>query len=175
MKLYLLNHLEDRVMIALWKIKKGTIRELLVQLYSEDLSYQRLYNLLHRLNKVGLVKATTAGNHRFFRCAYRRNDFLRFYMNPVRKGYFKGSFQQLITYLKRWEIYKEDYVSLLKFSIISEKFKERFPDRKTTYYETDTTAGISKLIKKHSTSRIVIGKVKYPSRKMYGVLFQERV
>jgi hypothetical protein len=174
MKLRLLTTLEDQVMLSLSKLGSSNISQIASIVAIPPVSYRKMYDLLHRLKRSGLIKKKRTVNGVEFKCSKPRKDYLTFYMNSERKGYFDGTYEQLISYLKKFEIYREDYPALLKISIISEKYKEKYPARETTYYESDRREGVETFVKRYKNERAVIGRVFFQSRQVYGVLFQSK-
>ena len=174
MNLRLLTSLEDRVMHALSRLGSSNVSRIAAEVGPSEIPYRRMYNMLHRLKRAGLVKKKRFANGVEFQCSKPRKAYLKFYMNSERKGYFDGTYSNLINYLQQFEIFREDYPALLKISIITEKYKEKYPDRETTYYESDSREGIAAFVKKYEKDRSAIGRVFFPSRQVYGVLFQAK-
>lgn len=93
-----LTKAEDQIMQVLWKLKKAFVKDIIEQLPSPKPAYNTVSTIVRILEKKGFVGYTAYGKtHEYFPLV-PQEKYTHFYLNNLVKGYFGGSFQNLVSF-----------------------------------------------------------------------------
>jgi BlaI family penicillinase repressor len=93
-----LTKAEDQIMQVLWKLKRAFVKDIIEQLPSPKPAYNTVSTIVRILEKKGFVGYTAYGKtHEYFPLVPKEKD-THFYLNNLVKGYFGGSFQNLVSF-----------------------------------------------------------------------------
>ncbi len=93
-----LTKAEDQIMQVLWKLKKAFVKDIIEQLPSPKPPYNTVSTIVRILEKKGFVGYTAYGKtHEYFPLV-PQEKYTHFYLNNLVKGYFGGSFQNLVSF-----------------------------------------------------------------------------
>lgn len=96
-----LTKAEDQIMQILWTIKKGFVKDIIDQLPEPKPAYNTVSTIVRILEKKGFVGYKAYGKtHEYFPLIAKEN-YTRFYLNNMVKGYFNGSFQNLVSFFAK--------------------------------------------------------------------------
>ncbi|MBS1555733.1 MAG: BlaI/MecI/CopY family transcriptional regulator [Bacteroidota bacterium] len=93
-----LTKAEDQIMQVLWKLKRAFVKDIIEQLPSPKPAYNTVSTIVRILEKKGFVGYTAYGKtHEYFPLV-PKEKYTHFYLNNLVKGYFGGSFQNLVSF-----------------------------------------------------------------------------
>ncbi|MFM7852451.1 MAG: BlaI/MecI/CopY family transcriptional regulator, partial [Flammeovirgaceae bacterium] len=93
-----LTKAEDQIMQVLWKLKKAFVKDIVEQLPAPKPAYNTVSTIVRILEKKGFVGYTAYGKtHEYFPLV-PKEKYTHFYLNNLVKGYFGGSFQNLVSF-----------------------------------------------------------------------------
>ncbi|MBX2896289.1 MAG: BlaI/MecI/CopY family transcriptional regulator [Cyclobacteriaceae bacterium] len=96
-----LTKAEDQIMQILWTLKKGFVKDIIDQLPEPKPAYNTVSTIVRILEKKGFVGYKAYGKtHEYFPLIAKEN-YTRFYLNNMVKGYFNGSFQNLVSFFAK--------------------------------------------------------------------------
>jgi len=96
-----LTKAEDQIMQVLWKLQKGFVKDIIDQLPEPKPAYNTVSTIVRILEKKGFVGYKAFGKtHEYFPLV-GKEKYTRFYLNNMVKGYFNGSFQNLVSFFAK--------------------------------------------------------------------------
>lgn len=96
-----LTKAEDQIMQILWKIEKGFVKDIIDLFPEPKPAYNTVSTIVRILEKKGFVGYKAYGKtHEYFPLIAKEN-YTRFYLNNMVKGYFNGSFQNLVSFFAK--------------------------------------------------------------------------
>src|SRR5687768_18326675 len=110
-----LTRAEDQVMQILWKLEKGFVKDIIEQMPEPKPAYNTVSTIIRILETKGFVNHKAYGKtHEYFQLITRER-YTKFYLNNLIKGYFNGSFQNLVSFFAREnKLNAQDVEKLLK-------------------------------------------------------------
>jgi BlaI family transcriptional regulator, penicillinase repressor len=93
-----LTKAEDQVMQVLWKLGKGFVKDILDELPSPRPAYNTVSTIVRILEKKGFVGYKAYGKTHEYFPLIPKDKYSKFYLNNFLKGYFNGSFQNLVSF-----------------------------------------------------------------------------
>ena len=93
-----LTKAEDQIMQVLWKLKKAFVKDIVEQLPSPKPAYNTVSTIVRILEKKGFVGYTAYGKTHEYHPLIEKEKYTQFYLNNLVKGYFGGSFQNLVSF-----------------------------------------------------------------------------
>ena len=95
-----LTRAEDQVMQILWSIGRGVVRDI-IQVPEPKPAYNTVSTIVRILETKGFVDHKAYGKtHQYFPLV-TKEKYTRFYLNNMIRGYFNGSFQNLVSFFAR--------------------------------------------------------------------------
>jgi len=112
-----LNHKEEEVMKALWKLKKAFVKEIISELGNNSIPYNTVSSIVRKLESLGLVGFEAFGKtHRYYpllsKEAYRDTK-----LSGIVRDYFSGSPSSLLSYFVTKEKIDKDEIERLLTSL----------------------------------------------------------
>jgi BlaI family penicillinase repressor len=96
-----LTRAEDQVMQILWSIGRGVVRDIIDRMPEPKPAYNTVSTIVRILETKGFVDHKAFGKtHEYFPLV-SKEKYTRFYLNNMIRGYFNGSFQNLVSFFAR--------------------------------------------------------------------------
>ena len=96
-----LTRAEDQVMQILWSIGRGVVRDIIDKMPEPKPAYNTVSTIVRILETKGFVDHKAYGKtHEYFPLV-TKEKYTRFYLNNMIRGYFNGSFQNLVSFFAR--------------------------------------------------------------------------
>lgn len=119
-----LTPVEFELMEILWRIEKGTVRDVLAEL-SDDrkLAYTSVSTILRILQQKNILKAEKNGKHHIYMPTLSKQNFASYSVKKMVNQIFSGNAMQLVAYLMdKNDLSNEDIAAIQH--IINTKKKE---------------------------------------------------
>src|SRR5688572_3090849 len=110
-----LTRAEDQVMQILWLLEKGFVKDIIEHMPDPKPAYNTVSTIVRILETKGFVGHKAYGKtHEYFPLV-SKNKYSKFYFNNMLKGYFNGSFNNLVSFFANEnDLKKEEIDALLK-------------------------------------------------------------
>jgi predicted transcriptional regulator len=96
-----LTKAEDQVMQILWKLEHAFVKDIIEELPEPKPAYNTVSTIVRILETKGFVDHKAFGKtHEYFPIV-SKEKYTKFYLNNLLKGYFNGSFQNLVSFFAR--------------------------------------------------------------------------
>lgn len=110
-----LTRAEDQVMQILWKLEKGFVKDIIEQMPEPKPAYNTVSTIVRILETKGFVDHKAYGKTHEYFPVISKDRYTKFYLNNLIKGYFNGSFQNLVSFFaKENKLNVQDVERLLK-------------------------------------------------------------
>jgi predicted transcriptional regulator len=110
-----LTRAEDQVMQLLWKLKKAFVKDIIDEMASPKPAYNTVSTIIRILEAKGFVGHKAYGKTHEYFPLITKEKYTKFYLNNMVKGYFDGSFSNLVSFFaKENKINVTDLEKLLK-------------------------------------------------------------
>lgn len=96
-----LTKAEDQVMQILWKIQKGVVKDIIEEMPEPKPAYNTVSTIVRILETKGFVDHKAYGKTHEYFPLISRDNYTKFYLNNLIKGYFNGSFQNLVSFFAK--------------------------------------------------------------------------
>lgn len=96
-----LTKAEDQIMQILWKLEKGFVKDIMDHLPEPKPAYNTVSTIVRILEKKGFVGYKAYGKTHEYYPLIAKEKYTRFYLNNLVKGYFNGSFQNLVSFFAK--------------------------------------------------------------------------
>jgi len=96
-----LTKAEDQVMQVLWKLEKAFVKDIVEQMPEPKPAYNTVSTIIRILENKGFVEHKAYGKTHEYYPTITREKYTKFYLNNLIKGYFDGSFQNLVSFFAR--------------------------------------------------------------------------
>jgi len=96
-----LTKAEDQIMQVLWNLEKGFVKDIIDQLPEPKPAYNTVSTIVRILEKKGFVGYKAFGKTHEYFPLIAKEKYTRFYLNNMVKGYFDGSFQNLVSFFAK--------------------------------------------------------------------------
>jgi BlaI family penicillinase repressor len=96
-----LTKAEDQVMQILWKIERGVVKDIMEEMPDPKPAYNTVSTIVRILEQKGFVDHKAYGKTHEYFPTITKEKYTKFYLNNVLKGYFDGSFQNLVSFFAR--------------------------------------------------------------------------
>lgn len=110
-----LTRAEDQVMQILWKLNKGFVKDIIEEMPEPKPAYNTISTIIRILETKGFVGHKAYGKTHEYFPLITKEKYTRFYLNNMIRGYFNGSFQNLVSFFaKDNKLSPDDLEKLLK-------------------------------------------------------------
>ncbi len=117
-----LTRAEDQVMQILWTLGKGFVKDIIEKMPEPKPAYNTVSTIVRILETKGFVGHKAYGKtHEYFPLV-SKEKYTRFYLNNMIRGYFGGSFQNLVSFFA-----KENKLSAQDIERLLEEVKRQKP------------------------------------------------
>ncbi len=96
-----LTKAEDQVMQILWKIEKGVVKDIMEDMPNPKPAYNTVSTIVRILETKGFVNHKAYGKTHEYFPTITKEKYTKFYLNNLLKGYFNGSFQNLVSFFAK--------------------------------------------------------------------------
>ena len=96
-----LTRAEDQVMQILWSLGKGFVKDLFEEMPDPKPAYNTVSTIVRILETKGFVGHKAYGKTHEYYPLITKEKYTKFYLNNLIKGYFNGSFQNLVSFFAR--------------------------------------------------------------------------
>ena len=96
-----LTKAEDQVMQILWKLEKAFVKDIVEEMPEPKPAYNTVSTIVRILENKGFVEHKAYGKTHEYYATISREKYTKFYLNNLIKGYFDGSFQNLVSFFAR--------------------------------------------------------------------------
>ncbi len=96
-----LTRAEEEVMHILWKLEKAFVKDIIEHMPDPKPAYNTVSTIVRILENKGFVDHKAYGKTHEYYPLVSKDRYTKFYLNNVIRGYFNGSFQNLISFFAR--------------------------------------------------------------------------
>ena len=96
-----LTKAEDQVMQILWDLKSGFVKDIIEQMPEPKPAYNTISTIVRILETKGFVDHKAYGKTHEYFPLISKERYTKFYLNNLLKGYFDGSFQNLVSFFAK--------------------------------------------------------------------------
>jgi BlaI family transcriptional regulator, penicillinase repressor len=96
-----LTKAEDQVMQILWQLEKAFVKDIVEQMPAPKPAYNTVSTIIRILETKGFVGHTPYGKTHEYHPLISKEKYSKFYLNNMLKGYFNGSFQNLVSFFAK--------------------------------------------------------------------------
>jgi BlaI family penicillinase repressor len=96
-----LTKAEEEIMLVLWNLEQGTIREMMVQLDDPTTPYTTVSTVVRILEKKGIVGHKAVGTTYIYHPLMEKKDYLRGHLKGIVTKYFDGSFSRMAAFFAK--------------------------------------------------------------------------
>jgi len=92
---------EDQVMQILWTLEKGFVKDILEEMPNPKPAYNTVSTIIRILETKSFVGHKAYGKTHEYFPIISKERYTKFYLNNLIKGYFGGSFQNLVSFFAK--------------------------------------------------------------------------
>ena len=96
-----LTKAEDQVMQILWDLKSCFVKDIIEQMPEPKPAYNTVSTIVRILETKGFVDHKAYGKTHEYFPLISKEKYTKFYLNNLLKGYFDGSFQNLVSFFAK--------------------------------------------------------------------------
>jgi predicted transcriptional regulator len=96
-----LTKAEDQVMQILWKLENAFVKDIVEQMPEPKPAYNTISTIVRILETKGFVNHKAYGKTHEYFPVVSKDKYTKFYLNNLLKGYFNGSFQNLVSFFAK--------------------------------------------------------------------------
>ena len=96
-----LTRAEEEVMQILWKLEKGFVKDMMEHMPEPKPAYNTVSTIVRILENKGFVGHKAYGKTHEYYPLVTKDRYTRFYLNNMIKGYFNGSFNNLVSFFAK--------------------------------------------------------------------------
>jgi BlaI family transcriptional regulator, penicillinase repressor len=117
-----LTKAEDQVMQILWRLQKGFVKDIIDEMPGPKPAYNTVSTIVRILETKGFVDHKAYGKTHEYFPVITKEKYTKFYLNNMIKGYFNGSFQNLVSFFA-----KENKLDVHELEKLLEELKNQKP------------------------------------------------
>lgn len=96
-----LTKAEDQVMQILWNLEKGFVKDIIEKMPEPKPAYNTVSTIVRILETKGFVDHKAYGKTHEYFPVVSKEKYTRFYLNNLIRGYFNGSFPNLVSFFAK--------------------------------------------------------------------------
>ena len=96
-----LTKAEDQVMQILWEIERGVVKDIIEKMPKPRPAYNTVSTIVRILEAKGFVSHKAYGKTHEYYPVVSKNKYSKFYFNNMLRGYFNGSFNNLVSFFAK--------------------------------------------------------------------------
>lgn len=89
---------EEEVMLVIWQLKEGVIKDFLNAMDEPRSPYTTLASIVKNLEKKGYVNSKRYGNTYVYTPAIDENEYKNRFLSRVVRNYFENSYKEMVTF-----------------------------------------------------------------------------
>lgn len=93
-----LTKAEDQVMQILWTLGKGFVKDIIQEMPEPKPAYNTVSTIVRILETKGFIDHKAYGKTHEYFPIIAKEKYTKFYLNNLIKGYFNGSFKNLVSF-----------------------------------------------------------------------------
>ena len=106
---------QDQVMQILWNLEKGFVKDIIEHMPEPKPAYNTVSTIVRILETKGFIGQKAYGKTHEYYPLVSKERYTKFYLNNMIKGYFNGSFHNLVSFFaKENKMNANDVEKLLK-------------------------------------------------------------
>lgn len=117
-----LTKAEDQVMQILWKLQNAFVKDIVEEMPDPKPAYNTVSTIVRILETKGFVAHKAYGKTHEYFPLISKEKYTKFYLNNLLKGYFNGSFQNLVSFFA-----KENKMDIKSLEKLLEELKNQKP------------------------------------------------
>lgn len=117
-----LTKAEDQVMQILWKLENAFVKDIVEEMPDPKPAYNTVSTIVRILETKGFVDHKAYGKTHEYFPLISKEKYTKFYLNNLLKGYFNGSFQNLVSFFA-----KENKMDIKSLEKLLEEIKNQKP------------------------------------------------
>ena len=117
-----LTKAEDQVMQILWTLGKAFVKDIIEEMPDPKPAYNTVSTIVRILETKGFVGHKAYGKTHEYFPLITKEKYTKFYLNNLLKGYFNGSFQNLVSFFA-----KENKMDIKSLEKLLEEIKNQKP------------------------------------------------
>ncbi|HMQ00961.1 MAG TPA: BlaI/MecI/CopY family transcriptional regulator [Cyclobacteriaceae bacterium] len=121
-----LTKAEEEIMQILWQLDKAYVKDILDEMPEPKPAYNTVSTIVRILEKKGFVGYKAFGKTHEYFPLIAQDKYKRFTLNNMIKGYFNGSFQNLVSFFA-----KENDLSPAELEKMLQEIEEKLNKKKT--------------------------------------------
>lgn len=111
-----LTRAEEEIMQILWDLERGFVKDIIEKMPSPKPAYNTVSTIVRILETKGFVSHKAYGKTHEYFPVVTKDKYSKFFLNNMLKGYFNGSFQNLVSFFAKEEKLKvKDIDQLVKY------------------------------------------------------------
>lgn len=96
-----LTKAEDQVMQILWNLQNAFVKDIIEEIPEPKPAYNTISTIIRILETKGFVDHKAYGKTHEYFPVVSKEKYTKFYLNNLLKGYFNGSFQNLVSFFAK--------------------------------------------------------------------------
>jgi BlaI family transcriptional regulator, penicillinase repressor len=96
-----LTRAEDQVMQILWDLKTAFVKDIIERMPEPKPAYNTISTIVRILETKGFVDHKAYGKTHEYFPLISKEKYTKFYLNNLLRGYFNGSFQNLVSFFAK--------------------------------------------------------------------------
>lgn len=96
-----LTKAEDQVMQILWRLEHAFVKDIVEEMPDPKPAYNTVSTIVRILETKGFVDHKAYGKTHEYFPVISKEKYTKFYLNNLLKGYFNGSFQNLVSFFAK--------------------------------------------------------------------------
>lgn len=96
-----LTRAEDQVMQILWRLEKAFVKDIIEHMPEPKPAYNTVSTIVRILETKGFIDHKAYGKTHEYFPTVSKERYTKFYLNNMIKGYFNGSFQNLVSFFAK--------------------------------------------------------------------------
>jgi BlaI family transcriptional regulator, penicillinase repressor len=115
-----LTKAEDQVMQILWRLENAFVKDIVEEMPEPKPAYNTISTIVRILETKGFVDHKAYGKTHEYFPIISKEKYTQFYLNNLLKGYFNGSFQNLVSFFA-----KENKMDIKSLEKLLEEIKKQ--------------------------------------------------
>ncbi|MCQ4871945.1 MULTISPECIES: BlaI/MecI/CopY family transcriptional regulator [Odoribacteraceae] len=110
-----LTHQEEEVMLIIWQVKSGVIKDFLNRMGEPKPPYTTVASIVKNLEKKGFLSSKKHGNIYEYIPIIDESEYKAKFMSGVVRDYFENSYKEMVTFfVKEQKISAEELQEIIK-------------------------------------------------------------
>ena len=96
-----LTRAEEEIMLILWNLKEGTVRDVMNELDEPETPYTTVSTVVRVLERKGIVGHRAVGTTYLYHPLLNKKEYLKGHLTGIVSNYFDGSFSRLTAFFAK--------------------------------------------------------------------------